>query len=273
MRDRAPRARGAASVAVPVLLVAALLAAGCAKQPEPPPPPPPPDADASPPQARPLALGAPWTDSLHRSANDLDDWYRLEIPGEGTLTLTLSASDPAGLPHLFVALTDERGVSRVQPTRAGGRAQVVVTEPVQRGMRLVWIGTDAEASGLIPYELRADLVPRKRPPPPPKRAPPAPPREVEPRTPPPPPAPRYETFTSAVVEIERPQGDAQFATIRGGREAGLAPGLRGRLIDGGRVIGRFTVVEVYAAGSRVRIDGGLSGSVSSRTVVEVDIPR
>lgn len=265
------RRSGRGAEAAALVLMLALGLAGCAKKP-PPPPPPPPDADASPPQARPLPLATTRPDSLHRGGNDLDDWYRLEIPGEGRLTVSLVATEAAaGLPHLFVALTDERGLSTVQPTRAGGRAEVVVSEAARKGARLVWVGTDPEASGPIPYEIRAEFTPRQRPQPRPKPAPP--PRQVEPRPPPPPPEPKYTTLTTSVVEVERAQGSSQFATIRGGRDSGLRPGLRGRLLEGGGVIGRFTIVEVYGAGSRVRVDGGLSGSVSSRTVVEVDVPR
>lgn len=263
------------SGAVALLLVLGLALVGCTKKPTPPPPPPPPtDADGSPAQARPLTLAKTRSDSLHRSGNDLDDWYRLEVPGEGTLTVTLTAVDPTGLPHLFVALADEQGLSTVQPTRAGGRSQVMVTERVRAGARLVWVGTDPEAVGSIPYELRVDFVPRKRAPSPPKPPPPPtpPPPRVEPRPPPPPPQPKVEIFRSSVVEVDRAEGDSQLATIRGGEADGLRPGLRGRLVDGGRVIAHFRVVEVYEAGSRVRVDGSISG-VSSRTVVEVDIPR
>ena len=76
---------------------------------------------------------------------------------------------------------------------------------------------------------------------------------------------------STVVEVERGQNDAQFATIAAGERAGVRAGAHGRLVEGGRTIGTFEVVEVYPAGSRIRIQGRLAAPVTARTAVEVEV--
>jgi hypothetical protein len=75
-----------------------------------------------------------------------------------------------------------------------------------------------------------------------------------------------------LVEVERPRDDGQFAMIAGGTQMGFRPGLRGRLVDGGRTLGTFEIIEVYSGGSRVKIEGRLSGPLSGRTAVQVDVP-
>jgi len=251
-------------------IVFALAVAGCAKKPRPPPPPPP-DSDATPQAAQPLAFDELHRDSADRTRGDLDDWYRLEVPAAGTVYLELSAAQPHGsLPGLFLVLTERGGVAHVDPTRTGGRTRVVLSREVQPGAYLVWVGTEPEAAGSVPYEIRAHFKPKPLPPKPKPR-----PKAVAPVAPvvaPPPPAPAFETHVTSVVEIERGQDDAQFVTIAGGERMGFQPGFTGRLVDGGRTLGTFEIIEVYSGGSRVKIRGRLSGPVSGRTVVEVDVP-
>ena len=135
---------------------------------------------------------------------------------------------------------------------------------------LVWVGTEPEAAGNVAYQIRAHFKPKPLPAKPKPKPRPQP--AVAPPPPPPPPPPAFETHVTTVVEVERGRDDAQFVTIAGGERMGFQPGFTGRLVDGGRTIGTFEIVEVYAGGSRVKVRGRLSGPVSGRTVVEVDVP-
>jgi hypothetical protein len=250
----------------------ALALAGCARRPPPPPPPPPPDADATPEASRLLPFDAPQADSLDRAAGDLDDWYRIEVAVPGTVRLVLGARAAGSLANMTLALTDSSGAARVQPLRSGGRERVEVEREVAPGTWFVWVGSepDARQTGAVAYELRASFLPKPAPKPRVRRKPPPPPAPV---APPPPPAPRFDTVETTLVEVERPRDDGQFATIVGGAGMGFRPGLRGRLLDGDRVLASFEIVEVYAGGSRVKIHGRLSGPVSGRTAVQVEVPR
>jgi len=48
--------------------------------------------------------------------------------------------------------------------------------------------------------------------------------------------------------------------------------MRGELVDGGRVIGRIEVVQVYAGGSRARIIGALVGQPGQDTAAVIHLP-
>ncbi len=213
------------------------------------------DANGTPASAQPLALGALKADSLDRSAGDLDDWFRLDFPDAGTARIVVSGPDGAPLPHLYAAVTDESGQFPGSPVRSGGRPRLELAPQVAKGVRLLWIGSEPEAVGATKYTVRADFTPRAKPAPPK----PAPPQTV--------------LYTSRVVEFAQGQGATQLATIAGGTAAGLRPGLRGRLKDGGRVIATFEIVEVFSAGSRVKLDGPLASAVTAQTIVEVDVPK
>ncbi len=256
--------------ALAAVSLAAVVGTGCVAPVKPsgstPPPPvrvvepPPPDADGSPDRATLLALGAQHGDSLDRAARDLDDWFRIVLPRAGTLRLSLVGANGASLPHVFVSLTDERGLAAAQAVRAGGRSRVdLPAQQVAAGTRLVWVGTEPESNAPVAYQIRAEFTPK----PEQKRVPPPLP---------PPPAPRYQVFATHLVELAGGESGQREATIAGGRDAGLSVGMRGRLVDAGRVLAAFEVVEVFAKGSRVRIEGKLEGRVSAAATAEVDVP-
>lgn len=219
-----------------------------------------PDPNASPASAERLAFGLERADAVDRSAGDLDDWFLLEFPAAGQLKVVVQGPKGAPLPNLFVALTDSAGQFPGNPTRSGGRPRVELTPLVAKGTRLLWIGTEPEATAMTAYSVRAEFTPRAQPKP-------------QPAVAKPPPPPPMTVFASKVVEFAQGQGETQFATITGGTQAGLRVGLRGRLKDGSQVIGTFQIVEVFSAGSRVRIDGRLAAAVTGQTVVEVDVPK
>jgi hypothetical protein len=76
-----------------------------------------------------------------------------------------------------------------------------------------------------------------------------------------------------VLEVEKKGGAAATnVLIDGGRRDALRAGLRGRLVDGQRTLGRVVVVEVFEEGSRARVEGPLSGDITPETVAEIEVP-
>jgi hypothetical protein len=218
-----------------------------------------PDPNGAPAQAERLAFKADRADSVDRSRGDLDDWFLLDFPSAGSVRVVVTGAQGAPLPHVFLAITDLQGQFPGNPVRSGGRPRVELTQTVAKGQRLLWVGTEPEAAGATGYGVRAEFTPKAAPRP---AAAPAPP-----------PPPQVTIYTTRVVEFAQGQGETQFATVAGGANAGMRVGLRGRLKDGGRVIGQLQIVEVFPAGSRVRIDGALAAPVTARTVVEIDVPK
>ena len=224
------------------------------------PAPPPRDADGTPGEATALALGAAHTDGIDRSKQDLDDWYRIEIPGQGNLTLRLQGPGAAALPGLTLALTDAKGAVLGATARTGGRSQLTLgPRQVARGPYLVWVGSEGDHTGAVPYEVRTAYAAQQVRPPVKKTPPP----------PPPPPAPRFQVKSLRLVELS---AGGQQATIGGGRADGITVGLQGRLLSKGAVIAKLRVIEVYERGSRVQLEPALSEAPSGATSVEVDIP-
>jgi len=249
-----------------VSVVAVATLAACASKP----PPPPPHPNPTPTTALSLEFGQLTEHSLNRGQGVLDDWYKVEIPAEGTLRIELSAPSGALPSGVILAMSDEKGLAQIQPTQAGGRERVELESPVQAGTEWIWVGTEPEAKGPIPYQLQAYFTARPvkaAPRPRPKRAAPPPPTAT-----PAPAPPAFRTVTTVVVEVERAAGEEQFATIRGGQQMGFQTGFKGRFREAGQVIGSFEIVEVYPKGSRVRVKGRLSGPVTEQTEVDVDVP-
>ena len=60
--------------------------------------------------------------------------------------------------------------------------------------------------------------------------------------------------------------------LEAGFERGLRQGLEGELVEGDAVIGRIEVVGVYSGGSRARIVGGLTRSISLDTRARIFLP-
>jgi hypothetical protein len=239
----------------PVLLL------GCQTPPPPeppPPPPPPPDADGKPDGAIRRPFTVPHEDFIDRGRGDLDDWHLYVTQERGTLRIQLTSVDGSALPNLTVAIADESGALSTEAVPAAGRPRVDLSTEVGPGAQLVWVGSEGAVSSPIEYSILAGFAPWVAP---------------EPKAPPPPPPPAYRIHRTRVVEISRDQGDVKFLTIAGGKNAGLRPGMGGRLKDGSRILGTFEVIEVYAAGSRVRLDGRLTDPVTAQTSVEVDVPR
>ena len=257
-----PRAR---SLAFALALLGGGAVLACASQPAPPPPPraappppPPRDSDGTPPEASPLALGARHSDTIDRTRGDLDDWFKLDLPRDGSLTVILEGPASAPLPNLTLAVTDAKGGTLAPPARTGGRPRVGFgPRALTRGSVLIWVGSEAGEAGLVAYEVRSSFTPK------------AAPRVAKPTPPPPPPKPRFETKTLRLVELS---AGGQHATIAGGEQDGIGVGMGGRLLNRGAQLSTLRVIEVYERGSRVQLDPPVLQAPSGAMSVEVDVP-
>jgi hypothetical protein len=214
---------------------------------------PPPDPDALPAAAIPLAFGRTHVDALDCKRNDCTDWFRVRVSGKGELDVELRAADtaPEGA-SVVTTLLDPTGrqVARetAKASTTGGAALALVT-PVEPGTYLFSIAAPGTRRR-IDYRVSAAF-----------RA--APPPRREPRRP-----NATKTLSTAVLEVE----GKRSVLLEAGARSGIRSGQNGKLIDDGRVIGEIIVIEVYNDGSRARIEGGLSGSITPRTRAEIQIP-
>jgi hypothetical protein len=249
-----------------LLALVAALAAGCSK-------PPPPDPDGALEGARSLPLDKPTEDALacDKRTNDCADWFRVRTKGQGRVVASVHLlADPdvreedeekkrPPLPEFTLELRDTSG-ELLQSVASEGRREAEAATDAEAGSLFAVVSSPG-GKQTVRYRVRAAFEPAAPPPAPP----PPPPREE------PPPPPRIETRSGAVLEVERSAGE-EAVLIELGAAAGMKPGLRGRLLDGGREIGAVVVQDVYPDGSRARVEGALLGQISAQTRVEIEIP-
>jgi len=230
--------------AAPALLLAAALGA-CAK--------PPPDLDAQPAGAVPLPLDQRHADTLECDEGDCADWYRVDVPAKGLLMVDLGPGAPeTAKGGLSARLLDAKGETLAIAASAHGES-LELKAPVAAGPVLVEV-TPADPKAAVGYAVQGRFKPAPPPPPPP------------------PPAPRFETKRAAVLEVEDARSSQPSVLLDAGEGAGLRPGLRGVLVDGGKKLATVVIVNVYPDGSRARVEGVLAGSISPRTVAEIQVP-
>lgn len=230
--------------------LAALLAA-CASK-----PPPPPDTDATPETARSLALSAPHLDALQcedETGPDCVDWFRFRPTGPGTLKVLVAmhvaegAKPPATTPPFELAVTDEAGADLGRATTTAETPIATVSLDVREPK--AYLASVRLPSGGEREAYRLGF-------------------EAQLRTAPPP-ATKSRRWT--VLEVDRGAAGTSVL-IDGGRADALAPGQRGRLVEGSRTLGRVVVVEVFEEGARARVEGALSGTITAETVAEIEVP-
>jgi hypothetical protein len=235
----------------------AALAAACAA----PPPPPPPDPDATQATSRAISYASPHLDRLDcrkDGAGDCTDWFNFQPTAPGTLRLVVSPAAPpaeaeAGAPVPFeLAVADESGgvIGRASAGAEPAAVSLEVRDPqVFYASVTVPAGTPA-----LDYQLSFESQLRTAPPP---------------FTPP----PTGKTQRWTVLEVEKRGDTAETRVlIDGGRRDALKSGMRGKLVDGQRTLGRIVVIEVFDEGSRVRVEGPLSGDITPETVAEIEVP-
>lgn len=222
------------------------------------------DPDGAPARANAIEPGASRADHLDRAAYDLDDWYRIDLDRSGTLHLTITSSPDAeeGLAHFFVGLFDANGERELLRERAGGRDRVTITRKVGRGSLLVWMGSEPEAQAPIPYGLELRFEPRPEP---------KPPVVIRPLPPSPPPQVRFERVTARVIEIRARDSASPELVLDVGETRGVRVGSHGRLLAAGEMLGNFEVTEVFASGSRAKLDRRLTADLKGASA-EIQVP-
>ena len=217
-----------------------------------------PDPNALPATATVVELEGRYADALDCARNDCADWFRLEIPERGQLRVTLEPGPGSGgLSRISTTLLDGEGriVAQGVPGPDGGDSRLQMSADVRRGTyRFSVVSVQGRAP--LPYEFASSFEP----------APPPAPVSVRP------PPPRFRTRRVPVFELEPGRGSTSNVLLGEGSAQDLVPCLRGKLLEGGEVIGQIELFEVFPDGSRARVIGGLRGSISSRTVAEISIP-
>jgi hypothetical protein len=244
------------------------LTSGCAKKVDP---------DGEPAGARPLALETWKADSLDCKGGDCADWYRFEAtdPGHVTVEVVAVAKDHPVPAHALV-LADGTGTRLGEAKSGAGPIMGLEAHVEKPGSYLLEI-SEGEDAGPFEYQLRVNFQVDAPPPPPPQPQPLSKQRQgrtVSKRTePPPPPPPPLEKLTGTVLKIEGSADKVEAVVISLGTPRGMKPGMRGRVLEHGRTIANIEIVEVYRDGSRARVDGYVSGSISPAATVEIDAPK
>jgi hypothetical protein len=222
---------------------------------------PPPDPDGIATGAQPLEFGAWHRDALDCGENDCADWYRFATSEPGTLKIAVvRIEDERKLPEFSLTLADADG-KVLEAATSGGKPRVRIAHPKPKGSYApagaftLAVQTPREGKGALAYELRVAFtaVPK--------------PRAVAP------PPVRFSAVKAALLEVEKRADGGQAVLIDQGSRAGMAPGLRGRLLVGGKKVADIEILDVYPDGSRALVRGSLGAAVTPDTVVEVDVPQ
>jgi hypothetical protein len=92
------------------------------------------------------------------------------------------------------------------------------------------------------------------------------------RAPPKPVEPKFEARSAMILEIEGWGVDVEAVLVDLGSNDGAVRGLKGTLIDGGKVVGRLLVGEVFEDGSRAKVEGGLERPLSPDASAKIMVP-
>ena len=236
-----------------------------------------PDPDASSDGAILLAPGRSWIDLLacERRTNDCLDLYRVPVEGRGRISVSVETSREAiQARSVTVELLDAKG-QRIDASTLDAPEKRLSGE-VKDGSYFVAVSSPP-GEMRVPYRLQVSFAAAQAAPPPlppvsPPKPPPARPPQARPPPPPPPIKERYQAVSGAILELGGTAGNDQVVLIELGEVQGLRPGMRGRLVESGKVLGELVIEEVFREGSRARIRGELRAPVTPRTRVEVDVP-
>jgi len=211
------------------------------------------DPDGEPGLAQPLRLGHWQSGQLHCRQADCADWFRIQLDTPGVLRIEVRTSTGVGL---SLALGDDRAIALREVSNRGTPQVGLRWKATRAGPYFVSIASRDTGKEPLPYELRARL----------RRGPavsrPAP---EEPTA--------FETVSARVMEVEGRLGQAETVLFVSDHANDLRRGLRGHLVEDGQTIGEVEVIDVYSDGGvRARIDGVLTGTVTSSTRVEIAVP-
>jgi len=228
-------------------LLVALAVAGCSTTPEMPE-----DPDAEPAAAVSLTVGTSRGGNLECTTEqgpDCRDWFRFQPRKPGQLRVTAQTVVPteegaeiAQEPRpLQLQLTDGEGNVLAEGEGPEATIRWRVREP---GALLARVSV-APGEGPVNYELTT-LVEKAR---------------------------RTRAVRRPVLEVENARdGGSAHVLIDGGHDQSLRVGMRGKLVQDGRSIGRIRIVDVFPQGSRATVEGVLTGDVTPETVAEITLP-
>jgi hypothetical protein len=235
-----------------------------------------PDPDATSDGAILLAPGRSWIDLLacEKRTNDCLDLYRVPVEARGRLSVSVETSREAVQARtVTIELLDAKG-QRLDASTLDASEKRLASD-VRDGSYFVAVSSPP-GEMRVPYRLQVTFAAAQvaAPPPPvsPPKPPPARPPQARPPTTPPPVKERYQAVSGAILELGGTAGNDQIVLIELGEAQGLRPGMRGRLVESGKVLGELVIEEVFREGSRARIRGELRAPVTPRTRVEVDVP-
>ncbi len=202
--------------------------------------------------ARDLTIGGRWLEGrLHCGRDSCSAWYRLRVDSKQRVVVEADGPADPALPDFELALfnaSKERLGLDAKPLQRPRR----LSETLPAGIYWVNVVTGSKHEMQLSYKLRAR----------PYRAPR---RTVRTQDRAPEPKPRLVAVEGGLLEVERDGGEPVSVLIDVGTGEGLAVGQQGKLVEGGQVIGRIEVVDVYAQGSRARILGALSAPITLQT--------
>jgi hypothetical protein len=225
--------------------------------------------------AEPLILGL-WRQGMIRCGKGrCEDLYWLHVPTEMRVVVEANGPIESGQPDFGLSLLDGK-LELLNLNRAARRRPRTIDEHLTEGIHYVKVFSLEKSSQQLSYQVRArrfDASDAAAPP-----APETPIAEPRPQATPeasenvPAPTPRTVRLESELLEVERSGGAAVAVLIEAGIAEGIRQGMRGELVERGRVIGRIEVVKAYSAGSRAKIVGGLSGKLTQDARAVFQLP-
>ena len=209
------------------------------------------DLDAEPTSAVSLTVGSAARGSLEcadETGPDCRDWYRFQPRRPGQLRLTATSiaqveegEEPGEPSPLKLQLTDGEGTPLAEAEGPEATIRWRISNP---GAFLALVSV-APGETPLQYELTTKI------------------EQVA----------RTRTLRRPVLEMETGRnGGAAHVLIDGGHDQSLRVGMRGKLVQDGRSIGRIRIVEVFPQGSRATVEGVLTEPVTPDTVAEIALP-
>lgn len=225
------------------------------------------DGDGSSATPTQLELNRSRSDELHCSSagGDCSDWFALEIPSTGELSLRVEAqagSEPRGALSLRLH-AEEPTDSPLAASRCSGTAACEIRRTVGSGRHLIELEVDpgSHFRYVLHARLRSDIAADR------------PPGPTESRGRAPSPTPMSTAVAARIIEFEERPGGTQAVVLDLGEADGMTVGLRGRLLRGRDSIAEIEVREVYPDGSRAQILEGAAGDITKASSAEVDLPH
>jgi hypothetical protein len=209
------------------------------------------------PPAQSLTLGKWREDSLHCGDGECKRLYELRLDQATKLSIVADAPADPRLPDFSLSLLDGSmrslgydGVPQERPRK--------IARDLDAGVFYVSITGLGKVKDPLAYKLIAMKVSKKK-------------YRIKKSTSQPPPVPKVESapIRSEIIEVERSGGEPTAVLIAAGTSDGIEPGQEAELVEGDTVIGRLKIVDVYVAGSRAQIVGGLSAPITLDTEVQL----